>query len=294
MGGLAVAAQLRLRDVPEIDDTVLDIQRRLDDALRRIAALLNQRAVLKQRLTLLAKTAATAHRFAYHDELTGLPNRRLLSDRFDRAAARGARGHHQIAAVFIDLDGFKPINDTLGHSMGDNLLQRVAERLVRCVRASDTVCRLGGDEFLVLLEEVDGEGALATAVKIRAQLSVPYRIGNSVIEITASVGAAVCERSGEPLDSLMRRADLAMYRDKTQRPDLAMYRDKTQRPTPPTFGEGRLHAPADPRWSDALRPACAAFAASVRSGRQRELYQQARTRPTAAREITPRSRRSTP
>jgi GGDEF domain-containing protein len=144
------------------------------------------------------------------------------------------------------------------------------------------VCRLGGDEFLVLLEEVDGEGALATAVKIRAQLSVPYRIGNSVIEITASVGAAVCERSGEPLDSLMRRADLAMYRD------------KTQRPTPPTFGEGRLHAPADPRWSDALRPACAAFAASARSGRQRELYQQARTRPTAAREITPRSRRSTP
>jgi diguanylate cyclase (GGDEF)-like protein len=226
-----MSAQLRARDaaVPSFDHASFDTQQRLDDALSRINTLQIERAVLEQRLALLAQTTAATHRLAYYDELTGLPNRRLLADRFRRAAARAARHSYQIAVLVLDLDGFKLINDTLGHSEGDKLLQRVAVRLACAVRASDTACRLGGDEFLVLLEEVDEQSALGAAAKIRAQLSVPYLIGDSTIEITTSVGTAVFPLAGEQYESLMRRADLAMYHD------------KARAPTPPTISKGLPH-----------------------------------------------------
>jgi len=213
--------------------TVLDTQQRLDDALSRINMLQIERAVLEQRLALLAETAAATHRLAYHDELTGLPNRRLLGDRFHQAAAHGARHSYQIAVLLFDLDGFKCINDTLGHAVGDKLLLQVAMRLAGAVRASDTACRLGGDEFLVLLEEVDEESTLWTAAKIRAQLCMPYLIGGSAIKITTSVGTATCPLAGERYESLMRRADLAMYHD------------KARGPTPPTITTGLLHESSD-------------------------------------------------
>jgi diguanylate cyclase len=126
-------------------------QRRLGAALRQIDALLIEGSQLKQTVTSLEESAIKARRFAYHDELTGLPNRRLLRDHFNQAVARGARQGTQIAVLFLDLDGFKNINDTLGHTVGDVLLKHVATRLVQCLRTSDTVCRFGGDEFLILL-----------------------------------------------------------------------------------------------------------------------------------------------
>ena len=220
-----MAAQLRARDgvVPDFSHTLFDIQRRLDDALSQIDALLIEQAVLEQRLAFLAETAAATYRLAYHDELTGLPNRRLLVDRFHRAAAHGARGSYRIAVLLLDLDGFKCINDTLGHSVGDELLRLVAMRLARAVRASDTACRLGGDEFLVLLEDVDEDSALWAAAKVRTQLNMPYLIGGSTIKMTTSVGTAIGALGGERYESLMRRADVAMYHD------------KARGPTPPTI-----------------------------------------------------------
>jgi len=113
---------------------------------------------------------------AYHDNLTGLPNRGLLQDRLAHSIARAERGHRKVAVLFIDLDNFKNINDTLGHDVGDELLRQVAKRLAECVRADDTIARQGGDEFIVLLDSLDdGRGASVVAQKILNTLRAPSR-----------------------------------------------------------------------------------------------------------------------
>ena len=141
---------------------------------------------------MLTEAAAKAQRFAYHDELTGLPNRHLLLDRFKLAVALAARHDEHVALLFIDLDRFKHVNDTLGHSVGDELLQQVATRLVACLRASDTACRYGGDEFVVLLPELsDKDGAVVVADNIRARLAAPYLVDGVEITMTASLGIAM-------------------------------------------------------------------------------------------------------
>jgi diguanylate cyclase len=196
-------------------------QRRLGAALRQIEALRTQGFLLKKQLVLLEAAAATARQFAHHDELTGLPNRRLLLDRFNQAVARGARRHGQVAMLLLDLDRFKGVNDTLGHSAGDRLLQQVAARIAACVRTSDTACRFGGDEFVVLLPELEDEqSAIAVAEKLRAHLTTPYVIEGSALEITISVGIAIYPVDGEEYAKLIQRADHEMYRDKARRPVL--------------------------------------------------------------------------
>jgi GGDEF domain-containing protein len=120
----------------------------LGAALQQIDALLEQRSRLEQQLIRLAQAVAQARRHAHHDELTGLPNRALLLDRFKQAVALGARQQKQVALLFLDLDGFKSINDALGHAAGDRLLQQAAARLAACIRTSDTACRYGGDELI--------------------------------------------------------------------------------------------------------------------------------------------------
>jgi diguanylate cyclase (GGDEF)-like protein len=208
-----------LPNAAELYRALAATQRRLGAALRQIDTLVIQDSLLKQEVALAQEAAAKARRFAYHDELTGLPNRRLLLDQFAQAVARGARRHGQVAVLLLDLDGFKSINDALGHAAGDALLRQVATRLVGCVRASDTACRLGGDEFLILLPELeDAESAVAAAEKIRAHLAIPFVINGAAIKITTSIGIAIYPVDGEEYGELIRRADHAMYRNKARGP----------------------------------------------------------------------------
>jgi diguanylate cyclase (GGDEF)-like protein len=150
--------------------------------------------------------------WARHDVLTGLPNRLLLNDRLDQAISLARRNHSQLAVLFLDLDGFKHINDSLGHSVGDKLLQSVAERLSACVRKSDTVSRQGGDEFVILLSEVThATDAAIIAAKIITDIKRGQRIGNQRLRISASIGISTYPNDGEEAETLIKNADTAMY-----------------------------------------------------------------------------------
>jgi len=152
---------------------------------------------------------------AEHDALTGLPNRLLLTDRLAQAIARASRKTSLIAVLFLDLDGFKRINDSFGHAAGDDLLKSVARRLLSCVRAQDTVSRQGGDEFVVLLQDVQNmEFAGAMAGRILKELAAPYSIHGHELRITASIGICVYPTDGLDAETLIMNADAAMYRAK--------------------------------------------------------------------------------
>lgn len=154
-------------------------------------------------------------RSARYDELTGLPNRRLFHNRMKSALARCRRRQRRLAVFFVDLDNFKQVNDSLGHAVGDLLLQEVALRLKRCLRGDDTVARLGGDEFIVLQEEIQvPEDALAVANKIQSVVRQPVNIDGHVLWTRASIGIAVYPENGEETEQLLQHADKAMYLDK--------------------------------------------------------------------------------
>ena len=149
---------------------------------------------------------------AEHDPLTGLPNRALLYDRVGQAIILARRQKGQTAVLFLDLDGFKNVNDTLGHPIGDKLLQSVAQRLLNCVRAPDTVSRQGGDEFIVLLQELKRpEDASATAARLLHAVSVVHLIDGHSIHVTGSLGVAVYPGDGQDAETLIKNADAAMY-----------------------------------------------------------------------------------
>jgi diguanylate cyclase (GGDEF)-like protein/PAS domain S-box-containing protein len=152
---------------------------------------------------------------AQHDFLTGLPNRMLLNDRITQAIALGARQGKTVSLLFLDLDGFKHINDSLGHPIGDKLLQSVAGRLAQCVRRSDTVSRQGGDEFIVLLSEVGrSTDAAAMAKRILHSVAMPHSIGGHDLHVTASIGLSVYPDDGLDAETLIKNADTAMYQAK--------------------------------------------------------------------------------
>ena len=154
---------------------------------------------------------------AQHDALTNLPNRVLLYDRIEQAILHAKRHGNKFAVLFIDVDKFKNINDSLGHGIGDKLLQLVASRLISCVRASDTVSRLGGDEFVILLSEIDQvEDAAQTAKKIMTELEAPHLVGQHKFFITASIGVSIYPGDGETSEDLLKNADTAMYQAKHQ------------------------------------------------------------------------------
>jgi diguanylate cyclase len=154
-------------------------------------------------------------RVSQRDALTGMPNRALILDRLDSAIAAARRHGTRIAVVFLDLDHFKPINDTLGHAGGDEVLQHVAQRLQSIVRDSDTVSRYGGDEFLVLLSEVSQPSdAALIAGKMLSTLAVPNRVGDQLLQVSASMGITLYPEDGEDATTLINRADAAMYRAK--------------------------------------------------------------------------------
>jgi diguanylate cyclase (GGDEF)-like protein/PAS domain S-box-containing protein len=155
---------------------------------------------------------------ALHDPLTGLANRTRFADRLEHALVRTTRSGKQVAVMFIDLDNFKGINDSLGHTAGDRLLAGVAERIQGCVRPVDTVARLGGDEFAVLLEDVDSlEDARVVADRIFAALDAPFELNGKEILARSSMGIATSRRGSQPdVESLLRDADLAMYAAKSR------------------------------------------------------------------------------
>jgi diguanylate cyclase (GGDEF)-like protein/PAS domain S-box-containing protein len=152
---------------------------------------------------------------AYHDNLTGLPNRSLLQDRLAHSIARAERSNRKVAVLFIDLDNFKNINDTLGHDVGDELLRQVARRLSECVRVEDTIARQGGDEFIVLLDSLeDGRGASLVAQKILNSLRLPFTLGGTEQHVSGSVGIALFPEDGRDAQTLMKNADTAMFHGK--------------------------------------------------------------------------------
>jgi diguanylate cyclase (GGDEF)-like protein len=157
---------------------------------------------------------------AHFDQLTGLPNRTLLLDRMAQAISVSSRTGRTIALLFIDLDGFKPVNDTYGHAIGDCLLKEVAARLLSCLREGDTAARLGGDEFVVILLESDLDRVLTVAQRILEVVRTPYEFGKKNIStISASIGIAVFPEHATEMDGLLTAADNAMYASKNKGKD---------------------------------------------------------------------------
>jgi diguanylate cyclase (GGDEF)-like protein len=152
---------------------------------------------------------------AQHDFLTGLPNRMLLNDRVSHAITLAPRHEKKVAVLFLDLDGFKHINDSLGHPTGDKLLQSIAQRLVGCVRLSDTVSRQGGDEFVVLLSEIEqAEDAAVAARRMLDSVAEAHSIDQHDLHVTTSIGVSVCPDDGLDAETLIKNADTAMYQAK--------------------------------------------------------------------------------
>jgi diguanylate cyclase (GGDEF)-like protein/PAS domain S-box-containing protein len=156
---------------------------------------------------------------AEHDALTGLPNRVLFQDRLAQAIALAKREESSLAILYCDLDRFKPVNDTYGHHVGDELLKQIVQRVRACLRNSDTVARIGGDEFLVLLPKITHEmDALTVAEAIRETLSEPFFVGGNTLQIGTSIGVATYPGDGETEEALIQTADAAMYRVKETNP----------------------------------------------------------------------------
>jgi diguanylate cyclase (GGDEF)-like protein/PAS domain S-box-containing protein len=172
-------------------------------------------ASLVQDITERLNTERTIHYMAHHDALTGLPNRRLMQDRLTQAIMAARRKQRHVAVLFLDLDRFKVVNDTLGHDTGDFILKDVARRLVTCVREVDTVSREGGDEFVIILPDLDvPESARVVADKILRELARPVEIGGHEIHITPSIGISHYPNDATDVNQLLKHADNAMYQAK--------------------------------------------------------------------------------
>jgi diguanylate cyclase (GGDEF)-like protein/PAS domain S-box-containing protein len=169
-------------------------------------------------ITAIKHSQQQAEHLAFHDPLTGLPNRLLLSDRLAQALALAERHAHRLAVCYLDLDGFKQVNDRLGHAAGDALLREVGRRLQDCVRANDTVCRLGGDEFVLLLGAQEGQEELGTVLeRVCAEVARPVLTGRHAdVRVSASIGVASFPTDGRLGELLLSRADSAMYQAKKQ------------------------------------------------------------------------------
>jgi diguanylate cyclase (GGDEF)-like protein/PAS domain S-box-containing protein len=190
-----------------IEDSVAPIHNREGKATGAVI-------VFRDVSTARAMAAQMTHS-AQHDFLTGLPNRMLLNDRVSQAIVLAPRHSKKVAVLFLDLDGFKHINDSLGHPTGDKLLQSIAKRLVSCVRSSDTVSRQGGDEFVVLLSEMEqSEDAAISALRILQAVAEAHTIENHDLHVTTSIGVSVFPEDGKDAETLIKNADTAMYQAK--------------------------------------------------------------------------------
>jgi diguanylate cyclase (GGDEF)-like protein len=172
------------------------------------------------------------HHMATHDPLTGLPNRTLFHDRLthaielSRRLSSGKNEKWELAVMLLDLDNFKTANDTYGHLQGDILLQVVTEKLRNCVRESDTVARMGGDEFTLIFENVSGaDDAEGLARKVLAAFDQPFQFGGHELKVTASLGVSLFPRDGQDAEALLTHADIALYRAKRYRNTFRFYKD---------------------------------------------------------------------
>jgi diguanylate cyclase (GGDEF)-like protein/PAS domain S-box-containing protein len=196
------------------DGSYIDMEQRV--SYSKIAASRRQRTVLIDISQRKEAERELRHR-ATHDALTDLPNRRLFRDRLEQSINRAVRHHRPFAVMIADLDGFKRVNDTLGHEAGDSLLVEVAERLIASVRTVDTVARLGGDEFALLIDETDRHQAAVVARRCVSTMSEPVTIAGETFNVSASFGVAIAPESGTTSDALLRAADEAMYQAKRDR-----------------------------------------------------------------------------
>lgn len=162
-------------------------------------------------ITQIREAQQRIRHLATHDTLTGLLNRSALEDRLEHALALAQRNRTRVSVMFLDLDRFKNVNDTLGHQFGDMLLREVATRLQACAREADTVARLGGDEFVVMLEALDGLGTRRVAERILSAISAPFHIEGQELYLGVSIGIAVAPHDGDDANTLLRKADAAMY-----------------------------------------------------------------------------------
>ncbi len=162
------------------------------------------------------KTADLVYKMAYYDQLTGLPNRRLFEEQLTKAIKKTPQESHNHAVMFIDLDGFKQINDTFGHAIGDCLLQNVAHRLKNIVRGNDFVSRLAGDEFTILLPNISKVDALKVSERIISSFESPFYIGKQRLDVSCSIGITFSSSTINSIETIMRQADLAMYEAKNK------------------------------------------------------------------------------
>jgi len=180
-------------------------------------------------ITAIKRHEAELDRIAHYDALTGLPNRVLLNDRFRQAVAKAQREHKLLGVCFLDVDGFKPVNDTYGHGAGDLLLIELAERFRIELRGNDTVARLGGDEFIILLADLEDETACIHILeRLLATVSRPFSIGGNIVQVTASIGVTMYPLRGGDTDTLMRQADQAMYKSKQMGKNTYFFYDDDQ------------------------------------------------------------------
>ncbi|HWX36049.1 MAG TPA: GGDEF domain-containing protein [Steroidobacteraceae bacterium] len=187
------------------------------DELREIETLRATNALLVREIAALKEREARTQRLAHRDDLTGLYNRRRMRELLDSAIAEAARHGQCVGLLFIDLNGFKSINDAYGHAAGDRILSHVATRIAGRVRTGDIVCRFGGDEFVVVLPSVpDAKAVARVADAIRERLALPYWIDDNEQHLTAAIGESMYPHDGESADVLLHRADQTMYRLKVR------------------------------------------------------------------------------
>ena len=196
-------------------DGSLYIQETTISPVRDRNGLVTRFVSVQQDITLRKELEQKLREQAEHDVLTGLPNRRLFEDRLTQAVFLAGRNRSCLVLMLVDLDHFKAVNDTMGHDAGDAVLREAALRLMTCVRRSDTVARLGGDEFTIILHEVPHPNmAEVVANKILEQLVRPFYPNGQPTHISASIGIAVFPGDGQDMSTLLKNADLAMYRSK--------------------------------------------------------------------------------
>ena len=195
----------QLTELPTVSQDMAELR-------ARMAELAEVNEALKRELAKRRQAEKELARYAHYDSLTNLPNRRLFQSHLGQALELAHRNQRKLAVLFIDLDHFKSINDTWGHAMGDRLLQGVAKWLKSCLRASDVVARLGGNEFILLLPEITQvEDAITVARKLIGTLRKPFRIDGRELFTSASIGISLYPDDGDTPETLMKNADTAMY-----------------------------------------------------------------------------------